>query len=123
MMAIELFVAGHPMMDGPIELADVNIENDPVATGKEMVIGLRNTGRSRIRKIVIKLEGDGADHVQLARDEDGPGVWASPGESIVAFTGVLMPGDAINFWSRGTYNIDDLEERLPYEYVVDTISA
>lgn len=107
-----------------IELPDVMLVND-ISEGDAKRIILRNAGISTVFELVVNLEGEGREHVQLAREEeDGAlGVWAAPGESIVAFTGSLQPGAEAHFWARGIYSLEDLERRLRFKFIVITVSG
>jgi hypothetical protein len=89
------------------------------AAGKPIRVGGLNTGDTHMRDISISATGEGANFVQLARDEDGePGVWAAVGQSIMAHEGTLFRREEFAFWARGIFKFEDREGRYPLEFVI-----
>jgi hypothetical protein len=107
----------------PVELSEVDIDGN-LSEGEPERFTLRNAGGSMIREITVGLDGPGRQNVQLAVDEDeGPGVWAAPGEEILVFQGALPPGEEVAFWSRGIYSPEDSEGGLEFDFLLGTVAA
>lgn len=105
-----------------VPLGTAVIEDGERGYGDPLPIYARNLGDVTLIAANIKLEGDGAKTIQLARDEDGDhGVWAAPGESIVALAGKnIYPGDSFIFWARAIFEKDDEPDTFPFKFIIDT---
>jgi len=83
-----------------------------------------NTGTTVVRDVRFKLDGDGAKHIQLAIDVNGePGVWAAPGEGVVAREGELHPGEGFVIWARPIYTFSDHEGEYEFDFVLTAVSV
>lgn len=83
----------------------------------------KNDGDGAIRELSIQLDGEAARNCQLSIDLDGkPGIWASPGESILVESGTLYPGGDFSFWARGVYHVDDLEGNKKLDIILSGVS-
>lgn len=90
--------------------------------GEARRISVRNSGDTVLREISVGLEGDGASFVQLARDSEGPGVWADRGQSINV-SGEIFPGDSFVFWARGIFSPEDREGNQPFDFNIEALSV
>lgn len=108
-----------------VELQEVLAPHDStdLVEGEPAVIYGKNTGTTALRHFSIHVEGDGAQNVQLARDEGGePGVWAAPGHSVLIQKETLFPDEGFSFWARGVFNPGDAEQQLPFDVVFKGVS-
>lgn len=105
--------------DGPLALGDVLASSEEgVFQGDPKRLRIANNGDTTMREISVSVDGP-SEVVQLARDEDGqPGVWASPGESIVATEDHMKPGDSCSFWARALFSMEDREGTYNFDFVL-----
>lgn len=108
--------------DGTIDLGEV-LARDGLGDGEPVRIVGSNTGTATLRQVTVGVAGPGADFVQLAVDEGGPGVWAASAESIRVVDGSLFPGTEFSFWAKAVYNSDDLEGVKDFEFVLGAVSV
>ncbi len=109
----------------PIEVLNIGttlLEDGAEGVGQPMQLYARNEGTAHLVTTNINLQGPGADTIQLARDENGKhGVWAQPGQGIVALTNDVAPGEIFTFWARGVYSEDDAPEHKPFIFQIEMI--
>lgn len=109
--------------DGTISLGEVGPDGDLGEGDPTRVFG-RNIGETTLHRIIIELAGEGAASVRLARDSDGrPGVWASPGESIVASVDKIQQGDTFIFWAQAIYDPEDAAGEHEFRFNVRAVSG
>lgn len=85
---------------------------------------LTNVTDRDLRDITVGTDGDGAEFIQLARDDNGvPGVWTAAGESILVRADPLAPQGSVLFWVR-VAQLNGLEVgNQEFEFVVNSVSV
>lgn len=127
-MPAEVQLYHDPQMLDPVEritLADFEIDSTSgsqfaLGEGEPLKIYAFNTGDTVLREMEVHVEGDGANFIQLSRDNnDEPGVWAAAGESIVATQSEsIFPNESFEFWARPSFKVDDREGIFDFEFVI-----
>ena len=97
----------------PVELVDLGEievpESSSLGNGEAVLVEGHNLGDTTIRRVVVGVEGDGAENVQLSADSDGsPLAWADAGQEILAHADNLKPGASFVFWMQARYTAEDL---------------
>lgn len=105
-----------------LTLTDMEIiEGEPY--GRPVRIKCVNSGDTKMRDVYALVRGEGAEHIQLARDErDEPGIWAAPGESVIVSKDIIYAGEEFSFWARGVFEFEDREGHYPFEFVIQSRS-
>src|SRR5689334_10681883 len=113
----------NPITD-ELKLTDTEIPDKESGVGEPVQIYCENSGDTILRQIKVYVDGEGVKIVQLAiDDEDTPGVWAAPGESILVREESLMPLSVCSFWARPIYDSAHDEGQYPVKFIVSARSV
>lgn len=109
----------------PLEILKLGIallEDGQSGFGEPVVLYVKNEGDATLVTANINLNGPGSESIQLARDENGQhGIWAQPGQGIVALATEVEPGGVFKFWARGAFTEDDAPERKEFAFQVEMV--
>lgn len=97
-----------------IELAEATAEDGQMAEGLPRAFRVRNTGTTLLRDLDISTD---SDRVQLATSHAGP--WMPS----VRAADMIGPGGEATFIARATFERDDLEQTLAFEFHFDAVSV
>lgn len=130
-MPAEVQLFHDEFMEYPVErisLADFDLgdvapgDGDGVSLGEGEAIKIYafNTGDTILREMSVHVDGNGANFIQLSRDNDGePGVWAAAGQSIFATQKEsVFPSESFEFWARPTFGVEDREGVFDFDFVI-----
>lgn len=109
----------------PVQLSETFIPDDPssLGMGKETRVAIMNTGTTLLREIEVSMDGTVGNNIQLAIDTDGqPGAWTDTNGSLV-FSAEVKPTEAVYFWARPCYTVEDLEGLKQGQFILRAISA
>lgn len=122
---LDLKIYQDPEAREPLEtlhLGTTLLEDGYSGHGQPIELFVRNEGTATLVTANINLTGDGAESIQLARNENGVnGIWAQPGQGIVALTSDIKPGETFSFWARGAYTEDDAPERKDFNFSIEMV--
>lgn len=116
---LELQTASGSPVELPLRLSEVVADQGRPGQAQPVSYALVNTGTTIFVELALWIDGPGAAHVALAMDDDGaPGIWATPGESIVPDPTTLRPGERASFWVLALFMPDDVEDLYPFDLQV-----
>jgi len=105
-----------------IKLGPTILSDGSAGYGDPQRLYLKNISTVSLMAANINLDGEGADSIQLARDENGAhGIWAQPGQGIIALAREVKPGETFAFWARAAFTEEDAPERVDFRFQIEVV--